>query len=375
MSKLCVLLLVTVLTATGCSKQETDSYFPSSVHVDAMVASTDIDETHYASIQEAIDAAPEGGWTIAIAPGEYYEQVTINKPGITLIGAGPKQTHILFDRYAGRAIAPHSKETWGTFRTATVEVTHPNTHIANLTIENSFDFLTNDAREKDDPNKLAGTQAVALKLGEYTDKTIIENVVLLGYQDTLYVQGGRTYITGGEIHGNVDFIFGNGNAYFENVDIISRKRGKDMAVTGYVTAPSTLTSDAFGFTFVNCRLKREEGVPDNSVALGRPWHPTTTFDDGRYANPFAVGNATFINTWMDSHVTTDGWDTMGGIAKDGSRKQFSPYEDARFSEFGSTGPGAVVNEKRPQTTEANVKIRTRWNVLDGWEPKLLLATP
>ncbi len=373
MSRICCLLLVVLLA--GCSSEKPERFLPESVTADAIVASTAIDETHYSSIQEAVNAAPqEGGWTIAVAPGEYYERVVIDKPGITLIGAGMDQTKIVFDRYAGKAVTRGSEEHWGTSRSATVEITRPGVHIANLTIENGFDFLTEDARESSDPARVSGMQAVALKISEYTDKTFIENVALLGYQDTLYVRGGRSYFKGGEIRGNVDFIFGDGNAYFDTVSIYSRPRGKDMDITGYITAPSTLISDTFGLTFVNCKLLREEGVPDNSVPLGRPWHPTTTFDDGRYANPFAIGKAVFINTWMDAHITTTGWASMGGSTKEGGRKEFDPINDARFAEYGSSGPGYAINEQRPQLGVEKMDIYKRFNILNGWEPEHT-ATP
>ena len=373
MSRICCLLLVVLLA--GCSSEKPERFLPESVTADAIVASTAIDDTHYSSIQEAVNAAPqEGGWTIAVAPGEYYERVVIDKPGITLIGAGMDQTKIVFDRYAGKAVTRGSEEHWGTSRSATVEITRPGVHIANLTIENGFDFLTEDARESSDPARVSGMQAVALKISEYTDKTFIEDVALLGYQDTLYVRGGRSYFKGGEIRGNVDFIFGDGNAYFDTVSIYSRPRGKDMDITGYITAPSTLISDTFGLTFVNCKLLREEGVPDNSVPLGRPWHPTTTFDDGRYANPFAIGKAVFINTWMDAHITTTGWASMGGSTKEGGRKEFDPINDARFAEYGSSGPGYAINEQRPQLGVEKMDIYKRFNILNGWEPELT-ATP
>jgi len=371
MSKMCSLLMVLLLAVAGCSEQKSTHFLPENVEANAIVANTAIDDTHFSSIQAAVDAAPEtGGWTIAITPGEYYERVVIDKPDITLIGAGKANTKIVFDRYAGKAVSRDSEETWGTFRSATVEINRPRVHIAHLTIENSFDFLDQDAKAKDDPARVSGMQAVALRIGEYTDQTVVEDVALLGYQDTLYVQGGRSYFNGGEIRGNVDFIFGNGNAYFDSVDIYSRPRGKDMDITGFVTAPSTLISDTFGLTFVNCKLLREEGVPDNSVPLGRPWHPTTTFADGRYANPFAKGKAVFIDTWMDAHITQDGWATMGGSTKEGGRKEFSPYTEARFAEFNSSGEGAFTNDKRPQLTSDKAELHSMFNILNGWTPPL-----
>ncbi|MDC8829446.1 pectinesterase family protein [Alteromonas gilva] len=327
----------------------------------------------YSTIQAAINAAPAEAknWTIVIGEGRYHERVLIDKPGIRLIGAGKNNTRITFDRYAGQPVSAYNEETWGTFRTAVVEVLATDVSLFDLTIENTFDYPGVDRLPKGHPDKVKGTQAVALKIAEQADRTLLQRVALLGYQDTLYVQGGRTYVTDSEIRGHVDFIFGDGNALFEYVDVISRPRAQPMTFTGYLTAPSTLLDNAYGFTFVNSRMLREPGVPDNSVPLGRPWHPTTTFDDGRYANPYAVGKATFINTFMDAHIADVGWGSMSGTAKDGSRKRFDPLDDARFSEWGSYGPGAVVNTQRPQLRAQEVANYSAERVLEGWQPQLL----
>ncbi|OFI35701.1 pectin esterase [Alteromonas lipolytica] len=327
----------------------------------------------YSTIQAAVDAAPlaDEPWTIVIAPGNYNERVVIRRAGLRLIGSGKGKTRITFDRYAGQPVEPGSSETWGTFRTAVVEVLAEDVGLYDLTIENGYDYPADDRLPKGHPDKIRGTQAVALKTGEQADRTLLQRVELLGYQDTLFVQEGRTFVTDSEIRGHVDFIFGDGNALFENTDVISRPRAHPMTFTGYITAPSTLLDSFYGLTFINCRLLRELDVPDNSVPLGRPWHPTKTFTDGRYADPNAVGKSTFINTFMDAHIATVGWSTMGGTAKDGSRKQFDPLEDARFSEWGSYGPGAVLNAKRPQEKETALADYAKHKILDGWNPPLL----
>ncbi len=55
-----------------------------------------------------------------------------------------------------------------------------------------------------------------------------------------------------------------------------------------------------------------------SVALGRPWHPTTNLPDGtRAADPDAIGSVVFKNCWMDSHNTAEAWERMSGRDKNG----------------------------------------------------------
>lgn len=374
-----VIIALAILLSYGCTgtaiQQQTDfavNARVSNMNPGNMVADGPEIVT-YSTIQAAVDAAPKGvaGWTIFIAPGTYHERVVIEQAGIRLIGSGQANTRITYNRYAGQSVEPGSEETWGTFRTAVVEVLATDVSLFDLTIENIYDYPADDRLPKGHPDKIRGTQAVALKIAEDAERTVLQRVALLGYQDTLYVQGGRTYVTDSEIRGHVDFIFGNGNALFESVDIVSRPRAHPMTYTGYLTAPSTLLDQDYGFTFINCRLLRELDVPDNSVPLGRPWHPTTTFADGRYANPFAVGKSTFIETFMDAHIADVGWGSMGGTAKDGSRKRFDPIADARFSESGSYGPGAVISDARPQISLSKLADYEKHLILGNWQPSLL----
>ncbi len=245
------------------------------------------------------------------------------------MGQSQETTTIVFNRYAGQQVAENSQEKWGTRRTATVEILGDNT----------------------------------LKTDVNSDRTYLKNVALWGYQDTLYLKGDRALIEGGTIAGHIDFIFGEGTAFFESVSIVSRTRysgGDSEGLTGYITAPSTHLQRPYGLTFNNCRLEREHGVPDESVALGRPWHPTTTFSDGRYANPYAVGKTTFINTYMAGHIIQKRWTTMGGTTPSGTKRPFNPHTEARFSEYQSHGEGAPKAVSSPA-------INSHF-VLRGWVP-------
>ena len=81
-----------------------------------------------------------------------------------------------------------------------------------------------------------------------------------------------------------------------------------------------------------------------SVALARPWHPTTNFPDGRYADPNAVGMAVFFDCFMDAHIHPDHWATMAGTARDGTKTLIFRPQDSRFYAAGSTGPGAKSHD-------------------------------
>lgn len=325
----------------------------------------------YRKIEEALAAAPENAtqpWVISIKPGRYREKLVITKPNISLIGTGRENTVITFDAFAGQD-KPDGQGKWGTAGSATITVRASDFSSRGLTIANEFDYLTADLN-KAQPGQNRALQAVALMLDNGADRSLFQDVAFTGYQDTLYVNAGRSLYEGCHISGNVDFIFGAGAAFFERCDIVSRYRASaDTLPAGYVTAPSTMIDQQSGLVFNNCRLTKEgEDIASGSHYLGRPWHPTKTFPDGRYADPNAIGVSVFMNCHMDDHIAEDGWTEMSGTALDGQKKWFKPLEDARFFEFGSTGPGARINDKRPQLDAKKAEAYSMANVLGDWQP-------
>jgi len=371
LSRLIGTLIFPLVLLSACSTPTERAY-------DAVVGKAPDKSTQsYATIAEAVAAAPAQGsepFVIYLPEGRYEEKVLVNRPNVHLIGAGRDNTVITYGDYAGMpapGAAPGSGEKLGTFATATLTVEANDFRAENLTIENSFDFLSQDALPKDHTDKVNGMQAVALETGLGSDRSAFRNVRLLGYQDTLFVQGGRSYFVDSVIEGNVDFIFGAGQALFENSDIVTRPRGTERENVGYVTAPSTDISNEFGLVFLNCRLLKAEGVPANSSPLGRPWHPTTTFPDGRYADPDAIGAAVFINSYMDDHIPAEGWASMRGTSRDGTKSTVFTPETSRFFEYQSHGPGASVNEQRRQLSDEQAEKFTRERILAGWNPGFL----
>jgi pectinesterase len=323
----------------------------------------------YKKVTSALNDAPANAtkpYVIAIKNGRYYEKLTITKPFITLIGESTDKTIITYDTVADTKKPDGT--TYSTAGSATVIVTARNVCAENLTIENGWDYPANAAKAADDPTKVANTQAVALRTDKGNDQALFKNIRLLGYQDTLYINAGTHYFVKCYIAGNVDFIFGAGQAVFDDCDIVSRDRGSSSN-NGYITAPSTSISEPYGFLFVNSRLKKETpAMADNSVTLGRPWHPTTTWIDGtRSADLNAIGSVVYKNCWMDAHIGAKGWDAMAGKDKEGKPLWFYP-QDARFFEYGTTGPGAVRSETRRVLSASEAQEYTITNVLGGWDP-------
>jgi pectinesterase len=320
----------------------------------------------FENLQAAIESAPEkslNSYRIFIADGVYREKILITKSNVQLVGQSNQKTRIVFGDYAGKENSPG--QTLTTPGSATFTIRATDIRVESISIENDFDYLANDALASDDPKRINGSQAVALFIDAPSDRVLMRNIVMLGNQDTLFVNSGRSWFDRVLVAGNVDYIFGKGNALFTDSEIKTLARGKENNPHGFITAPSTNITSQYGLTFLNCRLTRDKSVPDNSTPLGRPWHPTTNFADGRYADPDAIGASVFINTWMDAHITVDGWYSMSGTAKEGGRKNFAP-EDARFFEYKSLGAGAILNNKHRQLNTSDAEKYTRERILGDW---------
>jgi len=300
----------------------------------------------YYSIQRALDVAPEGA-TISIAPGTYRERLKITRPNIHLRSANkdPQKTVIVFDASAGAD--------GGTLHSSTVEATGDGFTAENLTFANDFNATH--------PQTAQGSQALALMVT--ADRAVFRNMRFLGNQDTLYAgtpackpsEGhacatARQYFTDCYIEGNVDFIFGNSKAVFENCEIQSTPHGPG----GYITAQSKAAAGEDSvYVFNHCRLTAAKGAAH--VWLGRPWRP--------YA---AV---VYLNTEMGGHIEPAGW-------REWHPGETHSLETAFYAEYNSTGPGAPgKGAKRDahgkQLTAAEAARYETTRVLAGndhWDP-------
>lgn len=323
----------------------------------------------YTAIQPALDAAARdtsSQWiTIHIAPGNYAEKPVVTRDRIRLIGSGTERTRLHFSAVAQTAGSYH-RAGWGTPGSATLTINAKDVVVSNLTVENTYDYLANDRLRE--PARIRNPQALALLLDIASDRVRLDRVALLGYQDTLFANGGRALVQRSLIAGNIDFIFGNGQLLIEDSEIRSRRRAEPYVAgefQSFIAAPSTPLSQQLGIVIYRSRLTREEGVPDGAVALARPWHPTTRFSDGRYADPAAVGQALFIDCYMDRHIHPDHWTTMNGTARDGTPTQVFRPQDSRFFEAGSYGPGAKARNTG-MTWSPTRDIAQIRNDIAGW---------
>ena len=302
-------------------------------------------EATYHTVARALEAAPESSPTpfiILIRNGRYHEKLTVDKPNITLRGESRNGTVLTFDAHADTP--QPGGGTYGTSGSSTLRVAAPDFHAQHLTIENAFDFRANAAKPAGDPTRSRNTQAVALMLDRGSDRAAITDCVISGWQDTLFANAGRAWFHDCIILGQTDFIFGAGTAVFDDCDIVSRG-------AGYITAPSTPPLQLYGFVFYGSRLGREsDRVKPNTVALGRPWHPSS--------NPNVNPSAVFIDCNLDDHILVEGWAPMGGNAP----------EAARFYEYRDHGVGAVSNPARRTLNDAEFARYAVHEVLAGWTP-------
>jgi pectinesterase len=283
----------------------------------------------FRTVQAAVDAVPANNTsraTITIKPGTYREIVTVpaNKPFITLqgLGASPSNVLIVNNHWAGN---------FGTFNSASVFVNGHDFVATNLTFSNDFDENSVDTGGQN--------QAVALNLA--ADRALLSNVRLLGDQDTFLVNAGaRSYIVNSYVQGTVDFVFGDGIAVFNNCEIHENPRG------GALTAARTPSTRAYGFLFYKSRITG--AAANGSTSLGRPW--------GQAAQ--VLYRESTISAVIN---TSQPWTNMSTRT----------WQNARFSEYRNTGPGATVNSNRPQLSDAQAPNFTPQKYLagsDGWNP-------
>lgn len=285
---------------------------------------------HFSSIQQAIDSIPDDGqpYQIKIQPGVYRERILVTRDNVHIVGSGQAQTIITAACY-NQKIQPDGSIP-GTYGSRTVAVEAKHCSLGYLTIKNEFNFLENQAIPE--RLRIKHTQSVALLIGNHADCVECHQLNLESYHDTLFINGGKSYFHQCQIRGAIDFIFGAGRAVFAQCDVVARYRPdiKNGQSHGYIAAPSTHVDQSLGFVFLQCRLLKENGVPESSYALGRPWHPTAKFSDGHYADPSAIGHCAFVDCLMADHIY--GWDKMSGTDKHGHQIWFYPH-DARFEEF------------------------------------------
>lgn len=265
-------------------------------------------KTHYVTagddLQAVFDRAGEGD-VILFAEGDYRCKTMIRTSGLTLIGAGAGRTRLIYNDYA-RKKHPIGGE-FNTFRTYTLAVCADNVTIRDLSVVNDAGM----------PEVLG--QEVALSV--VGTGFLMERCILTSTQDTLFLGPLPSDLIGRyegfladplragywmaqqfrdcRIEGTVDFIFGCGDALFENCEIRSLWDARDV---GYVAAPAHALSQTEGFRFRRCRFTCEDGVTPGSIYLARPWRD--------------FGISRFEDCACGPHIAAEGFDKWNGTRRD-----------------------------------------------------------
>jgi pectin methylesterase-like acyl-CoA thioesterase len=300
------------------------------------------------TLQEAIDHAPGTGEVVRIAPGRYREKVHISKPNIVLVGTGMRPEDVVLS-WNDAAISAG-----GTSKSGTVTVDADGFEAQNLTIENTW--------ENEHTRTQEGSQAVALLMS--SDRAVLDQVRLLGAQDTLYAnsrtchenlpkdgsapaadtppcQASRQYFRDCYIEGHVDYIFGDAKAVFDHCELHPRH---------YPTVMLTAQSKHFpaedsGYYFLHCRITGEDN--GDNVIFGRPWRDYST--------------VTFYDTDIEKPVAADGWSDWNG------RLKTSTYREYKSHGPGVNGGRRIVSS--PVLSKQEAKKLTPAALLsgsDGW---------
>lgn len=277
----------------------------------------------FVRVQDAIDALPARGGTILIAAGTYREKLRITGTDVHLRGTGrrPQDTVLVFGdsaRIAG-----------GTFKSATLTATGDGFRATNLTVQNDY------GRDPANPP----SQAVALALTG--DRAVIRGVRMLGHQDTLYANRGsggrpaRMYFRDCYVEGQVDFIFGDANAYFDRC----RLHGVAGASVMYTAQSRRVADDDSAYVFDRCTFTADARAGE--VSLGRAWRP--------YARVI------LLNARLDAPIIPAGW-------REWTPGKTDTLRTAYYAEYRSTGRGASPTTREPFSHQLTTAEARRWRL-------------
>ncbi|MBQ2803634.1 MAG: hypothetical protein IJF07_07025, partial [Lachnospiraceae bacterium] len=297
--------------------------------VDAAYTGTDGEAAEgiptYRTVQAAVDAMAANAETdrvILVKAGSYEERLVVNTPNISIIGEDRESTNIHF--FPGNHGEMDKRC-----------ATYIQSGAKGFSAENIT--FANDCVYAEYPNQQDALRCDA-------DKASFVNVKFVGVQDTLYMHTGYQYYDKCRIEGLIDFIYsGEGaRAFFNDCEIVFVY--ESTKTSGYTAAPKTAENATYGLTFNNCVITSEEGCLGTEYLLARPW--------GKDAY------ITWINCFMGKSINSVlPYKAMSGNA----------YEEARFFEFGTYGPGFAINADRRQISPAKAAEMVTDAYL-GWAP-------
>ena len=295
----------------------------------------------YQTIQAAIDAAPNDAtpYYIFVKKGTYEGHVQINRQNVHLMGQSRDNTVISWNKIAAEGNVDN---------TSTINVTAQDVSFDNLTIRNT---RTNEGQ--------------ALALYTKADRIIITNCNLEGWQDTYRTgkDGQRHLVRNSKLSGTTDFIYGAGEAFFDDVTL------HVLRTSNVIVAPDHI-SPKYGYVFRNATITAAQS--GSTTALGRPWGNTP--------------KVAFINTHLTSGVsiTAQGWNDMDGLPSqmaeyntmdaNGNAVDLSQRKTSFKNEAGTTKTSkAVLTPKEADSHKLDYMLRGSDNWDADWQGFILPA--
>lgn len=197
-------------------------------------------------------------------------QTTLGGTNVSLIGQSAEKTIIV------------TRPTQEGLGTADLLVnTGMGLYMQDLSLKNDYSYGGNDGR--------------AASLHDKGTKTIAKNIFLLSHQDTYYSNktGGLYYFEGGELHGTVDYLCGDGRVYFNECKIVNEVRGS-----------ATITANSELYVFNNCTVENNA----NTYNFGRAWsnNPTCIFLNTTLLDPSKLVAKRWLETGINCNYTLAG---------------------------------------------------------------------
>ncbi|CAN1161805.1 Putative pectinesterase 52 [Linum perenne] len=186
----------------------------------------------------------------------------------------------------------------------------------------------------------------ALAARIYGDKSAFYDCGFIGVQDTLWDVQGRHYYLNCYIEGAVDFIFGNGQSFYEVCTLNVQNTKIRVTGGGFITAQKRSGSnDPGGFVFSGGQVVGDGGI---QTLLGRAYGP--------------FSRVIFHSTFLSSVVSPLGWDAWHFVGKEGN---------FLYAETDCSGPGSDTSkrvpwEKKISSSEFNQFSRQMFIDQDGW---------
>jgi pectinesterase len=287
------------------------------------------------------------------APGVYNTAIATgvtlsnSRSNIALIGVTGNPDDVVITSYLDSSYNPGSGAL-GTTGSSTLQLKGNNTSAIGITFANSTNtpYIVNTGHKAVTPSgdyttgnsQTSNAPAVALLL--QGDEQAFLNCKFLGYQDTLYTKGGRSYFKNSYVSGDIDFIFADGTTVFDNSTI--NMDGDHSG--GTITAASTDKRTSNGLVFLNSTISANgvknnpvidpqgaanaSGPTANNMYLGRLWGWQQVGGDA---------STVFINTTMPAAIRAVGWLNWNSneLNAANGKQDGNPAKDSRYAEFNS----------------------------------------